>query len=295
MDKLINCQAVVDKIMNGVKKDVARIAELYGDAPRLAVILVGNDPASEVYVRNKTRRCEQAGIECETIHLPADTTMSMLKSHILGLNKNESVHGILVQMPLPRHIDADEIINTIDPMKDVDGLHPFNQAQLLNNKHPRLEPCTPAGVMKILSEVYGEGPLSGKAITILGRSRLFGQPMAQMAVNADMTVSICHSKTGELDKFVLMQNADVVVSAIGKPKELNADDFTEFTTIIDVGINRDENGKLCGDVDTQDILDTLDRVQITPVPGGVGIVTTAMLMENVVHAYCIQNQIYAGK
>lgn len=288
MGSLINCKDIAIKILKEVKTEVEQIVEATGDAPRLAVILVGNDPASEVYVRNKIRRCELVGIEHETRRLPENVLTGVIKDHIKELNDNPYVHGILVQMPLPKHINADEIINTIRPEKDVDGLHPFNQAQLLNNKHPRLEPCTPAGVMRILKEVHGEDGIEGKSATVLGRSRLFGQPMAQMLVNENATVHICHSKTTKRDRRLAMHNSDFVISAIGKPRYFTHHDFSHYTTVVDVGINRDEDGKLCGDVCTQELVTYLDETQITPVPGGVGIITTAMLMKNTIEAYYIQ-------
>ena len=287
MSNVINCREIAESIMTEARHHVHEIIEQTGEAPRLAVIVVGDDHASQVYVRNKIRRCESVGIEYKTYHFSEQILTGVLKDRIKQLNNDDNVHGILVQLPLPSHIDVDEVIECINPQKDVDGLHPVNQARLLNNVEPRLDPCTPAGVMKILEAGLPDG-LSGLSVAVLGRSRLFGQPMAQMLVNADATVSICHSKTGPVSRDCIMMASDIVISAIGKPEYFNHDHFLDGTTIIDVGINRDQDGLICGDVDTHSVLDNLPLARITSVPGGVGVITTAMLILNVVKAYRIQ-------
>ena len=287
MDNIINCKEIAEEILLEASRSVQEIVEQTGDVPRLAVIIVGDDPASQVYVRNKIRRCEAVGIESNTIRLSADITEAQLLSHVAELNLDPHTHGILVQMPLPHHINEDNVINSILATKDVDGLHPFNQAQLMNNKEPRLDPCTPAGVMRILNKVY-DNDISGGRAVVIGRSRLFGKPMVQMLLNANATVTTCHSRTVREDMKEITRGSDIVISAIGKPHYFDGSDISDWSTVIDVGINRLEDGSLVGDVNTQDVIDQQPNVAITPVPGGVGILTTAMLMLNTIKAYKIQ-------
>ena len=285
MAGIIDCKVIAEEILTEARAEVEKIIEQTGEAPRLAVIIVGNDPASQVYVRNKIRRCEAVGIESTTLHFSEEMTEDNLICQIMALNHDKDVHGILVQMPLPKHINEDKIINTICPDKDVDGLHPQNQARLLNNVEPRLDPCTPAGVMRILNHVHPEG-VEGKHAVVIGRSRLFGKPMAQLLQNANATVTVCHSKTIWIEKHTW--EADIVISAIGSPRKFDDYYFEGNTTIVDVGINRLEDGKIVGDIDTESVLREAPRTDITPVPGGVGILTTAMLMLNTIKAYKIQ-------
>lgn len=285
MAGVINCKVIAEEILTEARAEVEKIIEQTGEAPRLAVIIVGNDPASQVYVRNKIRRCEAVGIESTTLHFSEEMTEDNLICQITALNHDKDIHGILVQMPLPKHINEDKIINTIYPDKDVDGLHPQNQARLLNNVEPRLDPCTPAGVMRILDHVHPEG-VEGKHAVVIGRSRLFGKPMAQLLQNANATVTVCHSRTEAIEHHTW--EADIVISAIGSPHKFDDYYFMGPTTAIDVGINRLEDGKIVGDIDTEDVLRNSSNVDITPVPGGVGILTTAMLMLNTIKAYKIQ-------
>ena len=289
MGVLIDCKVVADQILTEARNEVEEIIKNTGGVPRLAVIIVGDDPASQVYVRNKVRRCEAVGIESDVFRLDKNISQTYINLLIRGLNNEPDIHGILVQMPLPKHLDEDAIINAIHPDKDVDGLHPQNQARLLNNIEPRLDPCTPAGVMRILSHVHPEG-IEGKHAVVIGRSRLFGKPMAQLLQNANATVTVCHSKTESIEYH--MWGANIVISAIGSPHKFNTCHFVRDTTIIDVGINRLEDGKIVGDVDTDLILHGMpdSNIQITPVPGGVGILTTAMLMLNTIKAYKIQKE-----
>lgn len=285
MAGIIDCKVIAEEILTEARAEVEKIVEQTGEAPRLAVIIVGNDLASQVYVRNKIRRCEAVGIESTTLHFSEEMTEDNLICQIKALNDDKDVHGILVQMPLPKHINEDKIINTIHPDKDVDGLHPQNQARLLNNVEPRLDPCTPAGVMRILNHVHPEG-VEGKHAVVIGRSRLFGKPMAQLLQNANATVTVCHSKTIWIEYHTW--EADIVISAIGSPHKFDDYYFTGNTTIVDVGINRLEDGKIVGDINTEAVLCEKPHASITPVPGGVGILTTAMLMLNTIKAYKIQ-------
>lgn len=283
--QIINCKEIAEEILAEARDQVEEIAQSTGGVPRLAVVVVGNDPASQVYVRNKIHRCEAVGIESEVIRLGETISQAYVRSIIRGLNNNPDVHGILVQVPLPKHINEDEIIELIHPDKDVDGLHPQNQARLLNNVEPRLDPCTPQGVMRILNHVHPEG-VEGKHATVVGRSRLFGKPMAQMLQNANATVTVCHSKTMHIECY--MWGSEIVISAIGSPHKFDDYHIVDHTTVIDVGINRLEDGSLVGDINTNSILRGRTNASITPVPGGVGILTTAMLMLNTIKAYKIQ-------
>lgn len=270
-----------------IKEDAARgVAELKaaGVLPRLAVIIVGSDPASEVYVRNKQRTCEELGIRSDHIALPAETTKEELLACIEELNVDPEVHGILVQLPLPTQIaeDEEEILSHIDPRKDVDGFHPVNVGHLVLGA-PGLRPCTPAGCIRMLD--YAGIPIEGAHAVIIGRSNIVGKPMAHLLLERNATVTICHSRTQNL--AAIARTADVLVAAVGRPHFVTADMVKEGATVIDVGINRIAPKKLVGDVD----FDAAAAVAgaITPVPGGVGLLTVAMLMENVVQAAKAQN------
>ena len=270
-----------------IKEDAARgVAELKaaGVLPRLAVIIVGSDPASEVYVRNKQRTCEELGIRSDHIALPAETTKEELLACIEELNVDPEVHGILVQLPLPAQIaeDEEEILSHIDPRKDVDGFHPVNVGHLVLGA-PGLRPCTPAGCIRMLD--YAGIPIEGAHAVIIGRSNIVGKPMAHLLLERDATVTICHSRTQNL--AAIARTADILVAAVGRPHFVTADMVKEGATVIDVGINRIAPKKLVGDVD----FDAAAAVAgaITPVPGGVGLLTVAMLMENVVQAAKAQN------
>ena len=270
-----------------IKEDAARgVAELKaaGVLPRLAVIIVGSDPASEVYVRNKQRTCEELGIRSDHIALPAETTKEELLACIEELNVDPEVHGILVQLPLPAQIaeDEEEILSHIDPRKDVDGFHPVNVGHLVLGA-PGPRPCTPAGCIRMLD--YAGIPIEGAHAVIIGRSNIVGKPMAHLLLERNATVTICHSRTQNL--AAIARTADILVAAVGRPRFVTADMVKEGATVIDVGINRIAPKKLVGDVD----FDAAAAVAgaITPVPGGVGLLTVAMLMENVVQAAKAQN------
>ena len=258
-----------------------------GTTPGLAVILVGDDPASQVYVRNKGRKCEELGMHSETIVLPKETTEEELLARIDALNKDPSIHGFLVQLPLPKHIDEDKVIEAIDPSKDVDGFHPVNVGRMLIGK-PGFLPATPAGVQQML--VRSGVETAGKHVVIVGRSNIVGKPMAALMVQrgfgADSTVTVVHSKTRDLPSIT--RQADILIVAIGKPRFVTADMVKEGAVVIDVGTNRIDDpthpkgSRLVGDVDFENVKDKVSA--ITPVPGGVGPMTICMLMANAVKA-----------
>lgn len=250
----------------------ARVAALPFQ-PGLAVVLVGDDPASAVYVRSKDRAARDAGIAARTIRLPADTTEAALLAHVRDLNDDPDVNGILVQLPLPPQIRASVVIEAIDPAKDVDGFHPVNAGRLADGR-PALVPCTPAGALKLLAAA--DVPLRGARALVIGRSTIVGRPVAALLLAADATVTIAHSRTRDLPAEC--RRADVVVAAIGRPHFVQGDWIQPGATVIDVGINRLADGRLVGDVDTDACLDHAGA--ITPVPGGVGPMTIACLMEN---------------
>ena len=254
-----------------------------GVHPRLAVIIVGNDPASEVYVRNKQKTCAELDILSDHIALPAETTREELLARIDALNADASVHGILVQLPLPAALAAheDEILSRIDPRKDVDGFHPMNVGHLSIGA-PGLRPCTPAGCIRMLE--YAGIPIEGKHAVIIGRSNIVGKPMGMLLLERHATVTLCHSRTEHLAEIA--READILVAAVGQPHFVTADMVKPGATVFDVGINRIAPKKLVGDVD----FEAVEKIAgaITPVPGGVGLLTVAMLMENVVQAAAAQ-------
>ena len=254
-----------------------------GIHPRLAVIIVGNDPASEVYVRNKQKTCAELDILSDHIALPAETTREELLARIEALNADVAVHGILMQLPLPAALAAheDEILSRIDPRKDVDGFHPMNVGHLSIGA-PGLRPCTPAGCIRMLE--YAGIPIEGKHAVIIGRSNIVGKPMGMLLLERHATVTLCHSRTENLAEIA--READILVAAVGQPHFVTADMVKRGATVIDVGINRIAPKKLVGDVD----FEAVEKVAgaITPVPGGVGLLTVAMLMENVVQAAAAQ-------
>jgi len=248
-----------------------------GITPGLAVIIVGEDPASKVYVRNKINACAELGIYSEHIELPADTSEAMLLEQIAKLNADPKIHGFLVQLPVPRHIDSNKVLLAISPNKDVDGFHPMNVGELVTG-NPQFQPCTPFGVMKLLEKSGVE--IEGKHAVVVGRSNIVGKPMALMLLQKNATVTICTSKTVDLAKFT--RDADILVVATGKPQMITGDMIKPGAAVIDVGINRLPNGKLVGDVD----FDSAKEVAgwITPVPGGVGPMTITMLVASTVMA-----------
>lgn len=246
--------------------------------PKLVVVIVGDNQASHTYVRNKEIGCAYVGIESEIIRYDASVTQDELVSRINDLNNDDSVDGILVQLPLPKHIDGDKILDLIEPSKDVDGFHPINVAKLFLGQDG-LVPCTPKGMMVLLDEINYD--LKGKEVVVVGRSNIVGKPVALLCLQKDATVTIAHSRTEDLKE--VCQRADVLIAAVGRAKMFNKDYVKDGAVVLDVGINRDENNKLCGDVDFEDVKDKASY--ITPVPGGVGPMTIAMLLENTYQAY----------
>lgn len=270
---------VAKEIKQQIRKEVADMHAAYYLArpPHLVTILVGNNPASQIYVRNKARDCEECGFTNETVELPEDTTRGKLLNLIVSLNENRGVDGILCQLPLPEGLDEWAILNAIDPGKDVDCFHPENVGRLTAGR-PAFKPCTPAGVMRLLAEY--SIPIAGKNCVVIGRSNIVGKPMAQLLTAADGTVTICHSRTENLAAFT--RNADILVSAVGRPGLVTADMVKDGAVVVDVAMNRGLDGKLCGDVDFDTVQEKASY--ITPVPGGVGPMTRAMLMENLFKA-----------
>ncbi|MBN2734906.1 MAG: bifunctional methylenetetrahydrofolate dehydrogenase/methenyltetrahydrofolate cyclohydrolase FolD [Methanomicrobiaceae archaeon] len=266
---LINGKEISENRLSALKEEISASAI----NPCLATVIVGEDPASQMYVRMKHKACEQVGIKSVGVVLPADCTTEEVLSAVSKLNSDGSVHGILVQLPLPKHVDTEAVIEAVSPEKDVDGFHPYNIGQLFSGR-PEYVPCTPGGIMTLFSE-YGI-ELSGKKAVVIGRSVDVGRPMAALLINADATVTVCHSRTKNLEDE--MRSADILVSAIGKAKFVKGDMVKEGAVVIDVGINQDENNKLCGDVDFESVKEKASA--ITPVPGGVGPMTIATLMEN---------------
>ena len=271
---LIDGRTVAKKWKDYAAQRAQRLIEK-GVTPHLAVILVGENAASQVYVRNKENACIHAGIRSTIIRLPEVCTQEELENAVLSLNEDESIHGILVQLPLPKGLDEARVLALIDPDKDVDGFHAMNSGRLMNGQ-PSFVPCTPLGVMKLL-EAY-RIPTRGKHAVIIGRSNIVGKPMAMLLIRENGTVTVCHSHTMDLKEVT--RRADILVVAIGKRQFITADYVKEGATVIDVGMHRKEDGKLCGDVD----FDSVEPVAgaITPVPGGVGPMTIAMLMNNCV-------------
>ncbi len=242
--------------------------------PKLAVIIVGENPASKIYVELKQKRAEAVGIESLVIPLPEDVTQDALLEHIDILNEDESIDAILVQLPLPEHINTESVLSRIAPHKDVDGFNPINAGLLATGACPPVMPCTPSGIIRLLNEYKIE--LAGKNVVVVGRSNIVGKPMAQMLLQRNATVTVCHSKTQNLSNYT--KNADIVICAVGQPKLLTKDMIKSNAIVIDVGVSRDENGKISGDVDFEQVKYIAGA--ITPNPGGVGPMTIAMLLEN---------------
>lgn len=281
MGMIIDGKAVAAAIKAEVAAEVAALKEK-GIIPGLAVILVGNDPASRVYVNNKKKACTEVGIYSEEIHLPEDTTQEELQALIASLNHRSDISGILCQLPLPDHIEDTAVIAAISPNKDVDAFHAANVGHIVIGDYHFL-PCTPAGVMEL---IHRAGiTVEGKNCVVIGRSNIVGKPMAMLLLHENGTVTICHSKTRNLKE--ICAQADILVAAVGRPKFVTADMVKPGACVIDVGINRDANGKLCGDVDFEAVEPIAGA--ITPVPGGVGPMTIAMLLKNTVMAAKMQN------
>lgn len=278
---IIDGKAVSKKVKEDVKAECEQL-KAKGITPGLAVIIVGDDPASQVYVHNKEVACEACGFYSVKYALPAETTQDELNALVDKLNKDDKINGILCQLPLPSHLDDKEVINRIDPLKDVDAFHPVNVGAIMIGDYNYL-PCTPAGVMELIHSTGID--VSGKKAVVMGRSNIVGKPMAMLLLHENATVEITHSRTQNLAEIT--KGADILVAAIGKAKFVKADMVKDGAVVIDVGMNRDENGKLCGDVDFDDVKDKCSF--ITPVPGGVGPMTIAMLMKNTLTAAKIQN------
>ena len=280
MVEIIDGKLLATNIKNNIREEVD-ILKKQGIQPKLAVILVGEDASSKVYVRNKNKACEVTGIEFEEFLLNKNTQMEELLELINNLNNREDVNGILLQSPLPKHLDINEAFKTISPEKDVDGFHPVNVGKLALGQDTFVS-CTPYGIIRMLDS-YGIN-IEGKNAVIIGRSNIVGKPLSQCLFAKNATVTVCHSKTQNIKDIT--KNADILVAALGKAKFVTADMVKENAVVIDVGINRTEEGKLIGDVDFENV--SKKASYITPVPGGVGPMTIAMLMENVVKATKLQ-------
>jgi len=277
--QLIDGKLVAAKMRAEIASEVARLREKgMKKQVGLAVIFVGDDPASQVYVRNKIKACEEVGINSYLCKLPQDSSFEDVAATTDKLNRDENVSGIILQLPIPRHLDENKLIDLIVPQKDVDGCTAAQKGRLWTGRDS-LVACTPYGVMKLL-DFYGI-PLEGKNAVVVGRSNLVGKPMAQLLLDRNCTVTVCHSRTKDLAEIT--RSADIVVVAIGKAKFLKADMVSEGAVVIDVGMDRDENGKLCGDVDFDEVSSKCSY--ITPVPGGVGPMTVTMLIANTLEAY----------
>lgn len=276
MAVLMDGKQLAKKIRSNLKIECEELKNK-GIIPKLAVIMVGNDSASKVYVKNKSKACEDVGIEFEEFLLAEETTQQELENLIEELNHNEDIHGILLQSPIPRDLDINRAFEKISPEKDVDGFNPINVGKLALNKDTFVS-CTPYGIMKMFEEYNID--LTGKDVVIIGRSNIVGKPMIQCTLNKNATVTVCHSKTKNLSEHT--NRADVLISAIGKPNFITADMVKDNAIVIDVGINRTEEGKIVGDVEFQSVEKKAEY--ITPVPGGVGPMTIAMLMNNVIKA-----------
>lgn len=276
MAKILSGKEVSARVKSELKTEVEALAAK-GTMPGLAVVIVGDDSASKVYVANKEKACAELGMYSEKYALPAETTEEELLALIEKLNNDDNIHGILVQLPLPKHLDDKTIINNIRPEKDVDAFHPTNVGRIMIGDFDFV-PCTPAGIMELIHESGVE--VEGKECVVIGRSNIVGKPMSMLLLHENGTVTVCHSRTKELKEQT--KRADILVAAVGIPKFVTADMVKEGAVVIDVGMDRDENGKLCGDVD----FDSVEPVAgaITPVPGGVGPMTIAMLMRNTVTA-----------
>ncbi len=275
---IIDGKSISQKRKDELKLKIDQLKQEGKRLPCLAVILVGDHQASQTYVRNKERGCQYVGMESQVIKLSSSISEEELIQVIDNLNKDNHVDGILVQLPLPKHIHEEKILDVIDPMKDVDGFHPVNVAKLVLGQEG-LTPCTPQGMMVLLEEINYD--LSGKEVVVVGRSNIVGKPVSFLSLKKNATVTIAHSRTKNLKE--VCQRADVLIAAIGKAKFFNKDYVKPGAIVLDVGINRDENNKLCGDVDFEDVKEVASY--ITPVPGGVGPMTIAMLLENTLQAY----------
>lgn len=273
MAEIIDGKKVSEHIRSQIAEGVEKLKQETGITPGLAAVLVGDDPASEIYVRNKRRACSNAGIYSEEHKLSSETTEEELLTLVDKLNNDPKIHGILVQLPLPDHINVTRVLRAVSPLKDVDGFHPYNVGLLVEG-NPRFIPCTPHGIIKML-EFYNID-ISGKQAVVVGRSNIVGKPVSMLLLHRHATVTVCHSRTKPLDEVT--RRADILVAAIGRANFITADMVKEGAVVIDVGINRNEEGKLTGDVDFEAV--SQKASYITPVPGGVGPMTISMLLWN---------------
>lgn len=278
MGKVIHGSVIADKVKNDIRNYINQLKTDGERLPHLVVILIGNNQASEAYVRGKGKDCDEVGIQNITLQYE-DISEEELLEKINMLNTDTSVDGILVQLPLPEHINEKHVLEVISPRKDVDGFHPQNVGKMYIGEETFL-PCTPKGVIRILEEL-GFDDLKGKKAVIFGRSNIVGKPIAKLLLDKNATVTMCHSKTKDIAGEA--KQADIIISAMGQAKLIKKEWIKEGAIVIDVGINRDGQGKLCGDVDLEDVIDQVSY--ITPVPGGVGLTTRAMLLENTIEAY----------
>lgn len=283
--KILDGKYVSQKVRDLIKKEIIEIKENIGKVPGLAVIQAGDNLASKIYVNSKIKQCAEVGIESKNFIMPSDVSEKELLEKIEELNKDEAVDGILVQLPLPDHIDTPKVIEAIDISKDVDGFKPENLGKVVLGDETALISCTPAGILRLFEEYEIE--LEGKDVVVIGRSNIVGKPMTALLINEGATVTVCNSKTKNLAEKT--KNADVVIVAIGKGNFLKGDMIKDGAIIIDVGINRDENNKICGDVDFESVKSKVSY--ITPVPGGVGPMTIAMLLNNTLKAFKIGKKI----
>lgn len=273
----IDGKAISQAVRAEIAAETAKFKEETGVTPGLAVVIVGEDPASRVYVRNKRTACEQVGFYSEGYELPAETTQAELEALVDKLNRDEKIHGILVQLPLPPHLDEEKLLLSIDPRKDVDAFHPYNVGRIMIGEYAFL-PCTPAGIMELLTR--SGISCEGKECVVVGRSNIVGKPMAMLMLQANGTVTVCHSRTRNLAEVT--RRADILVAAIGKADFFTADMVKPGAVVIDVGMNRRPDGKLTGDVDYASVEPVASA--ITPVPGGVGPMTITMLVKNTLRA-----------
>ncbi len=278
---VLNGRELSQTLLEEQKEQVAEIVRKKGRPPGLAVVLVGQDPASETYVRNKRAACKKVGIHAPDINLDPDVSREKLLGLIDDLNRDPAIDGILVQLPLPAGLDKDAVLFRIDPSKDVDGFHPVNVGKMVIGLDT-LTPCTPTGILTLLDR--NGVSISGKHAVVLGRSLIVGKPMALLLLSRDATVTVCHSRTARLQEET--RRADIVVAAMGKPRMVNADYIKPGAVVIDVGISRGEDGKLVGDVDYPSVFPLASA--ITPVPGGVGPMTIATLLDNTIRAFCFR-------
>ena len=286
MSEILYGSEIAQTVKDGLKKELDQLRLQQKRIPKLVVVLVGDNPSSLSYVTGKEKACSAIGMDHELIHLPEQTTQSELMNVVQRLNQDAAVDGILVQLPLPKHLQEREILLAIDPKKDVDGFHPYNIGRMMM-QDPVYLPCTPKGIIYML-ETIGLDDLSGKEAVVIGRSNIVGKPVAQLLLNKNATVTVCHSQTKDIKEVA--KRGDILVVAVGKPRLINHEWIKKGAVVIDVGVNRDEHNKLCGDVDFVDVKDMVSY--ITPVPKGVGPMTIAMLLENTMESYKRRENIY---